>query len=150
MLNKEDLKGIENYDAFFALSRKLSVLPEADIFNFLFPIAISEREGGASGIAGKLLIDLEPKHTRSCSELVEEIARSNWFVSFKEVPFYLVSQFGKWTLAEEVRLYLKNPTATEAYRRRAESIWYWASQPSSKLSNDLHYFEWQEAIEGEE
>lgn len=149
-MNVEDLKGIENYDEFFALSRKLSSSNDEELFNFLFPIAISKRESNASGTAGMLLIDLEPKHTRSCAELINEIANSDWFVSFKEVPFYLVSQFGKWNLASEIKEFLGRSGLTEEQRRRAESIWYWASSPSAKLSYDLHYFEWQEVIESEE
>ena len=146
MLNRENLNDIENYDSFSALSRKLSGYPESEVFDFLFPISIDKRENN-SGIAGKLLIDLEPKHRRSCVELVDEIAKSIWFVSFQEVPFYLVSQFGKWNLANEIEQYLNNTSLTKNQRQQVESIWYWASQPSSSLSEDLHYFEWQEAIE---
>jgi hypothetical protein len=148
-MDNSDLKGIESYDDFFSLSKKLSTLNEEDLFNFLFPISISKREGNTSGTAGMLLIDLEPKHTRSCAELIDEIANSDWFVSFKEVPFYLVSQFGKWNLASEIKEYLKKSGLTESQRRRVESVWYWASSPSAKLSYDLHYFEWQEVIESE-
>lgn len=148
-MDLEDLKNVQSYDDFFALSLKLSSSNEDDLFNFLFPIAISDRESKAPSIAGMLLIDLEPKHTRHCSELINEVANSNWFVSFKEVPFYLVSQFGKWNLESEIKAFLLQSGLTENQRKRAESIWHWASSPSAKLSYDLHYFEWQEVIENE-
>jgi hypothetical protein len=148
MLNLEDLNNIENYDLYSVLSRKLSGYSDTEVFNFLFPISIDKREHN-SGVAGKLLIDLEPKHTRSCAELIDEIANSNWFVSFHEVPFYLVTQFGKWNLKKEIDQYISNPSTTKDQRKMVKSVWYWASMPTSGLSEDLHYFEWQEVIEGE-
>jgi hypothetical protein len=149
-LDRKLLEGIEDYDSFFALSHEFSGYPEDELFNFLFSTAIGERGGNINGVAGMLLIDLEPKHTRSCSELLNEIAHSNWDVSNKEIPFYMVSQFGKWNLASEIKEYVANTKLNDIEQRRVETIWYWASSPSSKLSNDLHYFEWQEAIEGED
>ena len=150
MLDKKLLEGIKDYDAFFDLSQKLSNYPKAELFDFLFPIAISCRSSCINGIAGYLLIDLEPKHTRSCSALLNEIAKSKWDVSNKEVPFYLVSQFGKWNLDKEIKDYIVGNKSIESELRAIESIWYWASSPTASLSEDLHYFEWQVAIEGEE
>jgi hypothetical protein len=146
MLNIEDLNNIENYDSFSVLSRKLSAYPESELFDFLFPISIDKRENN-SGVAGKLLIDLDPKHTRSCAKLIDEVANSNWFVSFQEVPFYLVTQFGKWNLKKEIDQYISNPSTTKDQRQMVKSVWYWASMPTSGLCEYLHYFEWQVAIE---
>jgi hypothetical protein len=151
VLNKEDLANIDKYDDFFALSRKLSQVEDSELFDFLFPLAISQRTTeNINGIAGLLLVDLEPKHTRSCQELLDEMAHSKWFVSNKEVPFYLVSQFGKWNLFNEYKTYVSSAELSEQQQRRIETIIYWASSPTAKLAYDLHYWEWQEVIEAED
>jgi len=150
VLDQKLLKNIKNYDALSELSRELSSYPQDELFNFLFPIAISCRSSYINGTAGYLLIDLEPKHTRECAELLNEIAHSRWDVSNREIPFYLVTQFGKWNLEKEIKDYVASNELTESEIRIVETIWYWASSPSVTLCEDLHYFEWQEVIEGEE
>jgi hypothetical protein len=150
VLDQKLLENINDYDAFSELSEKLSSYPKDELFNFLFPIAISCRGSYINGIAGYLLINLEPRHTRKCSELLNEIAHSKWDVSNREVPFYLITQFGKWNLEKEIKDYVASNKLTELDTRRVETIWYWASSPTVTLCEHLHYFEWQEVIEGEE
>jgi hypothetical protein len=149
MLHIELLKDIHTYDGFFELSRKLSLIEEKELFEFLFHAATNERGGNVNGTAGRLLIDLDPKASDTCDVLVHKIAKSKWDVSNKEIPFYLVTQFGKWNLAAEIKKVVNDNSYSDQERRLAEGVWYWASGPASKLSHDLHYFEWQEAIEGE-
>jgi hypothetical protein len=146
---REMLSSIKTYDDFFALCRSLSAVEESTLFEFLFPIAISAHSGdNANSIAGFALLELEPKCQMSCEETVEAISNSRWDVSNREIPFYLISQFGKWRVGEAVTAFLKNPRKTDEQKRYVETIWYWAGLPSIKLAEKLFYWEWQEAIEG--
>ncbi|HZX33417.1 MAG TPA: hypothetical protein VFF03_18855 [Rhodocyclaceae bacterium] len=146
-LSREALAKIRCYDDFFNYCRTICRIEESDLFAFLFPIAISERGDGANVMAGFALMELEPRCPLSCSEAIEAISSSRWDVSTKGVPFYLISQFGKWQLAHEISAFLERPYVVPTQKKYVESIWYWASGPSAKLAGDLTYWEWQEVIE---
>ena len=147
-LENKLLENIKDYyDDFWDLRLKLEGVDESRLFDFLFPIAISCRGTYINGTAGCLLVELEPKHTRNCSQLLDEIANSKWDVSLKNVPFYLISQFGRWNLKEEIDKYLSNSEKTKQQKQYVGSVWYWASQPTHELAKDFHYWEWEKAIE---
>ena len=147
LLSREVLAKIRCYDDFSDYCRSVSRTEESALFEFLFPISISETGDGANVMAAYALMELEPKCQLSCVEAIEAISNSRWDVSTKGIPFYLVSQFGKWKLAEEINSFLQRSDVQPEKKRYVESIWYWASGPSAKLAEDLTYWEWQEAIE---
>jgi hypothetical protein len=146
-VTREMLSSIRSYDQFLALCQELRKVEGKILFEILFPIAISERSDGANAIAGLALVALEPKCPISCKEAIELISNSRWDISNQEVPFYLVSQFGKWTLADAIRAFLKKSDITDKHKVNVDSIWYWASGPSVELVEKLFYWEWQESIE---
>lgn len=146
-LTRSVLAEVKNYDQYFDLSMSISGIEESELFSFLFSTAVSGRSDGSDSIAGKLLIDLEPKAFKSCKELILEIAASSWDVSNKEIPHYLVSQFGKWNLLETYNQTVPYSNLLPQEKKRAESIMYWALLPTASLSKPLHYWEWQEIIE---
>ncbi|HEY9826780.1 MAG TPA: hypothetical protein V6D19_15165 [Stenomitos sp.] len=147
LLSREALAKIRCYDDFCNYCRSICKTEESVLFAFLFPIAISERGDGANVMAGFALMELEPRCPLSCSEAIEAISNSRWDVSTKGVPFYLISQFGKWQLADEISAYLDRSDVAPPQKKYLQSIWYWASGPSAKLAGDLTYWEWQEVIE---
>jgi hypothetical protein len=101
---------------------------------------------GANEIAGRMLISLDPRCPDSCDAILRKIDSSQWDVSLKEIPFYLISQFGKWKLLGELEAFLaKRPPADAT--SRVDGILYWARMPTHSLASDLHYWEWQDVIE---
>lgn len=118
------------------------------LWDCLLAILLSFRDEHSDTIAGYLLIDLEPKPQVSCDELLSRISVSRWYLSNRELPFYLVSRFGKDNLLPLLATKLSSEPLAEDQRVTLEGIQYWASMPASTLSERLHYFEWQEAIEG--
>ena len=149
-LEKDRLANITNYDDFFALSREFSKVEESVLFDFLFPLALEQRTSeNTNGIAGLLLIEIDPKPTKILNEIMKEIALSKWFVSNREIPFYLASNFGKWNVIKAYNEYIESNDLTEDQLNRFQTIVYWVSSPAAKLCYDLHYWEWQEVIEAD-
>lgn len=141
------LTGITDYESFENLVFKLRESPHDQLFDFLFPLAISSRSSRVNGIASSLLVALEPKSTRPCAELLYEIGNSQWDVSIKEIPFYLTVQFGKWNLLDEIELFKQKYHNESDIIKRVESIAYWLRAPIESLCADFHYFEWRDMIE---
>ena len=111
-------------------------------------MALQYELDGANSIAAMLLIEFDLKSLRSCKELLLEVADSKWFLSDKFIPFYLLTQFGKWNLISEIDNLLANSWINHDQRIRIEGIKYWAKMPAVSLSSGFTYFEWQEVIEG--
>ena len=149
MINRDKLTKIMNYDDFFEVRQLISNLSSTDLFNSLFPLSIDNLGDGADSIAGMLLIEFDPKHEITLEEMLLAISNSKWDISNREIPFYLVSQFGKWTVLNKVKEFLNSGNLNEDQKKYLESVSYWASGPASGLAESLHYFEWQEVIEGE-
>lgn len=147
LLSREVLAKIRSYNDFFTYCRSIHTTDESILFAFLFPIAISQQGDGANAMASFALMELEPRCPLSCLEAVEAISNSSWDISTKGIPFYLVSQFGKWQLADVISAFLSRTNVEHPQKINVESIWYWASGPSAKLAGELTYWEWQEAIE---
>ncbi len=148
MLNRDSLSKVNSYDSFFELRQSVVNIKNSDLFNILFPISIDNLGDETDSIAGLLLIELEPKHEKSCEEMLLCIANSKWDVSNKEIPFYLITQFGKWILIDTINILMKKNNFNNQQKELMKSVNYWVSFPASKLSSDLNYFEWQEIIEG--
>lgn len=147
-LTREMLLSIRSYEEFFSFCQSLRKTDAHTVFEFLFSIAISARGDGANSRAGLALIELDPRCPVSCAEVIETIAASSWDVSNREIPFYLISQFGKWPLAAAIQEFCERPDVSEQQRKCVESIWYWAGSPSARLTVNLFYWEWQKTIEG--
>lgn len=148
LINRECLSRIKNHDQFFELRQSINKLEPTNLFEILFPMALQYEPEGASSIAAMLLIEFDPKPPRSCNELILEIADSKWFLSDKFIPFYLLTQFGKWNLISQIDNLLANSSINQDQRIRLEGIKYWAKMPAVSLSSEFTYFEWQEVIEG--
>ncbi len=140
---------IKNYDDFFSVFRELAPYSSEALAEALFEISINQTGNVADAMAGCLLIAIEPSMNYSCNELLIKISQSRWNVSNREVPFYLVSQFGKIHLNSVLIEMLSDSSFSESERIYIDSVLYWVSSPAAKLVEPLHYFEWQEVIERE-
>lgn len=147
-LSRQDFANIIKYEDFFELRQRVAKERPEGLAELLLTTAITNLGDKADGVAGRLLIELEPKCPLSCEQVLERVYESSWNVSCKEVPFYLVSQFGKWYVLNAVESLVSSLPSGEQ-RRRVEGISYWARMPTSELAKPLHYWEWQEVIEGE-
>jgi hypothetical protein len=147
-LSRQNLTQIDKYQDFFTLRQRIAEVRPVDLAEFLLGIAIANVGDQADRVAGCLLIDLEPKCPYSCEQVLARVHKSNWNVSYKELPFYLVSQFGKWAVLREIEKFANSVSPGETLSR-VEGISYWVRMPTSELAKPLHYWEWQDAIEGE-
>jgi hypothetical protein len=147
-ITRQQLAQVQTYEQFLELRRALVVCLPGDLYENLFSIAISDRSDGAAQIAGRALIDLEPPCPETCDRVLERIHRSCWFVSFREIPFYLVTQFGKQHLLSEAKAFISSLPEGEP-RSRIEAIVYWASMATSALCEPYHYWQWKKDIEDE-
>jgi hypothetical protein len=146
-LTRDNLASVKNYEEFFVLRQALALHGGDSLYEFLLPLALTREPDGAHVIAGRALIELEPSCPQDCAAVLRTVATSNWDVSLREVPFYLVSQFGKWHVLQEVEQLTARGSLAERQRVRVEGIGYWASFPTSELAKPFHYWEWQEVIE---
>lgn len=146
-LTLERFERVVNYDAFVDLALELSTTPQTELFNFLFTQSIS---GGRVGsVAACLLVEIDPTPTRSCEELLAEIAKSNWNVSTKEVPFFLISWFGKHFLNDAYRSFMQEASLTHEQKQRVGTIIYWTSSPTANLIRSFHDWPWRETDDSE-
>ena len=147
---RDQLSSVECYDDFVALYLSVGKVSSSELFNFLFKTAISSRIHPADkspSFAAALLVELEPKHTRPCEELLDEIARSGWNVSCTGVPFYLITQFGKWSLIDSYNSYVSRASLNEEQHRRVQTIRYWTAGSSASLIRSHHDWPWRESEE---
>ena len=126
------------------LSRQLRGSDPAELFHALFPVAIDNRlakEAGQFGSepwehlcfrAGKLLVGLEPRCPVSCEEALRMVADGDWDLSLKEVPFYLITQFGKLQLGEMVGKLLADLPGQPA-RLALDTVAYWLAPATDDL-----------------
>ncbi len=147
-INRQQLAQVQTYEQFLELRRALVTCLPDDLYESLFSIAISDCRDGAAKIAGYALIDLEPPCPETCGRVLERIHGSRWDVSFREIPFYLVTQFGKEHLLSEAKKFISSLPEGEPYSP-VEIVVYWASGATEKLCEGYHYWQWQELIEDE-
>jgi hypothetical protein len=98
-------------------------------------------------MASFLLASIDPPPARGCKELLLELAGASWDLSNKVLPFYLVTQFGKAQLLDTIEQLVRGATDS-ALKIKLEGVAYWAKMPTADLAEPLHYFVWEEAIEG--
>ncbi|MES2016654.1 MAG: hypothetical protein V4484_09170 [Pseudomonadota bacterium] len=140
------IESVSNYDAFVDLMLELSTSKPPELFDFLFTHSISGGKG--SGVAACLLIEIDPSPTRSCVQLLEEISRSKWNVSTKEVPFFLISWFGKHSVKEAYGSFIAEADLTPEQKQRVSTIIYWTSTPAANLIRSYHDWPWRESDDG--
>lgn len=85
-LARQRIESVANYDAFVDLALELGKTQDPQLFDFLFSHSILG--GRVGGVAACLLVETDPAPTRSCEELLADIATSKWNVSTKELPFF--------------------------------------------------------------
>jgi hypothetical protein len=135
------------------LCRQLLGSDPSDLFQALFPVAADNRLARAAGQfgsepwehlsfrAGKLLVDLDPLCPVSCEEALRMVAGGDWDLSLKEVPFYLISQFGKLQLGGVVRKLLSEVSG-EPEKLALETVAYWLAPATvDLLSTSRSYWE---------
>lgn len=137
------IASVADYDAFIDLALELGINRGAELFDFLFAQSISG--GGVGGTAACLLVEIDPPPTRSCEELLAEIAKSSWDVSTKEVPFFLITWFGKQLLADAYRSFIEEANLTPEQKRRVGTVLYWTASPAANLIRSYHDWPWREA-----
>lgn len=138
---REQLDRIATWDEFLAVGQSLSEWQASDLYAALFPLAISGREGHAPWYAGCLLIDLQPDCPERLSDILVRIHASAWFVSFREVPFYLISQFGKRPVLEAAAQFLQTLPPQCVEGSRVKALAYWVHRPASDLCK--HFHDWE-------
>jgi len=148
VLSRNNLIGVESHDQFTELRKSVSEIDKNKIFEELFPIAIDYNGDGADAIASSLIISFDPVCNKTCEELLSEISNSKYNLSNREIPFYLVTQFGKHNLLKSIDGILNTGTLNEEQKTLVEGIKYWASFPPADSTANFHYWEWQEVIEG--
>ena len=138
-----------NWDRYQALAREArSWLPE-DLWFLLWAVLLGFKDEQSDRIAGFLLLELDPEPRESLESILSRLSQSHWYLSNREVPFYLVARFGKGAVLASIRSLLSGDSSiTHDGRVMLEGVQYWARYPTAELANRLHYFEWQEAIEG--
>ena len=141
---QEQLNRIGTWDEFFACRQELSKWQSDDLYRALFPLAISGRRGNAPHRAGCLLLELQPNCPDPLPDIVAKIHKSSWYVSFREVPFYLVTQFGKHAVIAAAEEFLSSLPQNRSEHSRAETLIYWASFPATELCRVFH--EWVQSL----
>jgi len=145
-ITRQQLAQVQTFEQFLELRRALVTCLPGDLYESLFSIAISDRSDGAAQIACRALIGLQPPCPETCKHVLERIHESHWFVSFREVSFYLITQFGKPQLLNEARAFIATLPTGEP-RSRVDAVVYWASMPASALCEPYHYWQWHDEIE---
>ncbi len=145
---RQQFAAITNYDEFFELCKALSKLDSRSLYDCLLPIALEGARDGAHIIAARALIELQPRCPEDCAAVLRTISKSRWDLSLREVPFYLVAEFGKWRVLREVEQLAALGSLQKQERVLVEGVAYFASFPASELAKPFHYWEWEEVIEG--
>jgi hypothetical protein len=144
---KNRIASVVTYDDYLALYRWLLESDRSSLFVPLWDMAIRERWDGRRAMASFFLVSIDPPPPRECRELLLELANANWDLSNKILPFYLVTHFGKAQLLGAIGELMGSSTDS-SQRVKLEGVAYWASMPAADLAAPLHYFTWEEAIEG--
>lgn len=142
-LTSEKIAAASDYDGFVTLMLELGCEDGTEFFEFLFTEAISGSPNGT--VAARLLVELEPKPTCGCEELLEAVAKSKWDVSVTEVPFYLIVQFGKPVLLESYDAYIRKAELSGDQKQRIGALIYWIAPPAADLIRAHHNWPWTEA-----
>ena len=145
---KEKIDRVMDDEAFTELHLELQHHDRAQLFHAIWPLAVSEPVDGTPTTANFLLVKLDLPTDRSCEELLTDIRDNYWNLSNRIIPFYLVAKFGKQNVVACVEK-MANELPDGEQKVKVEGVGYWANHPPESLIEPMHYFEWQEAIEGD-
>lgn len=140
-------RAASTWELFFELSKEVRVWPIEKQWSLVWSVLLNFADEHSDQIAGFLLIDIDPRPQQSLQELLAIVTRSRWDLSNLEVPFYLVTSFGKYQVLDAINAELNSERLLADERLRLEGIRYWACAPASRGAERLHYFEWEEVIE---
>src|SRR2546428_310224 len=93
---------------FFGLLLNLQHWPQTELFEVLFAIASDCRAHPwpSYAVAADLLVSLDPRCPVTCREALVRLGRAHLEASLRALPFYLVTQFGKHHVLQEVEGFL--------------------------------------------
>jgi hypothetical protein len=125
---------------FFSLLLNLQHWPQTEIFEVLFAIASDCRAHPwpSYAVAADLLASLDPRCPITCREALTRLGRAHLEASLQSLPFYLVTQFGKHHVLQEVEGFLAESGLSDTERQAASTVRYWSQRPASGLLG--HYY----------
>jgi hypothetical protein len=126
--------------AFFDLMLVLQHWPQPELFEALFAIASDCRAHPwpAYAVAADLLASLDPRCPITCREAIVRLGRAHSEASLQSLPFYLVTQFGKHHVVEEIESFIAASDLSDTERQAATTVRYWSQRPASGLLG--HYY----------
>jgi hypothetical protein len=129
------IANVESSNTFYSLYHDLRHWAQSELFEVLFPIAADCRSypWPAYDVAGELLIGLDPRCPLTCEEVLLRLDGAYLEASTKAVPFYLVTQFGKYNVLQEARRLMADLEVSESARQNIGIVRYWSSMPPSHL-----------------
>ena len=99
-------------------------VPDKDVFEALFPVAIREQSSGEAVLAAAIVLRRRHPHCPlSCVDAVRALLEE-WDVNVEEVPFYLVEQFGGETVRESLAE-IERQALSEPHLARLKAVEYW-------------------------
>lgn len=139
---------IRVYEDFHRLLRDLIEGSVSYSFDDLWDAALRERPSHFYHLYSFLLVSLDPAPPRESKELLKEVALKGFDLSNAVLPFYMISNFGKRQIVEDLSELLASELTKNA-KVNVEGVQYFVRHNPASLVEKLHYFEWVEVIEGE-
>jgi hypothetical protein len=124
-MNRNDIQALlRERGEYEQIRSRLQTADPAELFYALFPLAVSRQwDEPAAYFAARLLYDLRPPCLLSCDAAIQATF-ATWDVSIEEVPWYLVTQFGKAVIEHTIQQLL-SITPGRQDRQTLETIRYW-------------------------
>ncbi len=124
-----EIQSLLDYNAedpdYLRASKLLEHEPDDNVFDALFPLTTRRPSEAPVWPAAVLLLRRKPRCRKLCAQAVRELLDC-WDVSLKEVPFYLVNQFGAEGV-HEATVQIGETELTDAQRSRLETVEYWVA-----------------------
>ena len=117
------------------LEHELARLDPAVVFDLLYSIATTYGVETPHDAAASILVELQPPCPLSCEDALRFLARTDWNLSDRLIPFYLVTQFGQQRVVQAVDV-VKMEFDGEN-RTLVAGVGYWAEKPAVVL---IEYF----------
>ena len=134
---------VKTSTAFFEFIHNLQHWPQTELFEVLFAIASDCRAHPwpSYAVASDLLVSLDPRCPITCREALVRLDRAHLEASLRSLPFYLVTQFGKHHVLQEVEKFIAESGLSEVECQAASTVRYWSQKPASRLLSD-YYARW--------